>query len=66
MIDIETYNCGSGAEELEGDKFPFPATFALSTATPYVSADGKLYAESILQEEANAKYLQTWSFEGKP
>lgn len=66
MIEIETYACAPEASELEGDKFPYPATFAILTPDQHFSEDGTLYEETVIQEQGPAKITQTWSFQGKP
>lgn len=64
MIEIETFACAPEAEELEGDKFPYPAVFALFTPTLHTSDDGINYAGSVIQEEGGGSSTQTWSFKG--
>jgi hypothetical protein len=66
MIEIETYACSPEADEYNGKKFPYPATFGVFTSTPYTSVDGISYVDSFVSEEPNGKFTETWSFKGAP
>ncbi|HEY5976502.1 MAG TPA: hypothetical protein VIT85_01490 [Solirubrobacterales bacterium] len=66
MIEIETFNCSEPAKELEGDRFPYPATMSLFTVEPHTSEDGLVYAETVTVEQSGVKQTDTWHFEAKP
>ena len=62
MIEIEIFNCSEPAKELEGDRFPYPATMSLFTAEPHTSEDGLVYAETVTVEQSGVKQTDTWHF----
>jgi hypothetical protein len=66
MIEIETFACAPEASEWEGKQTPYPATFFAGTETPFTSADGVTFADSIVHNESGVNFTQTWSFEAKP
>ena len=64
-IEIETYACGKGAEELEGKRAPYPSTIGFSTPEPRESPDGVDYSGTITTSVSNFTQTETWDFEGR-
>jgi len=66
MVDIETFACSEKAKEFEGKHFEWPASVGFFTATPRVSPDGIVYADTVTITQGPLTVTETWSFEGKP
>ena len=65
MTEIEIYACSKEAEELEGDRFPYPASVGFSSGVPRESADGIVYSGTTTRTEGLLTVTESWDFEGR-
>jgi len=64
MLTITLFNCGPGAEELEGDSFEYPVALLFQPEQAPQSADGFNYSGNETKTQGAATFSQDWLFHG--
>jgi hypothetical protein len=64
-IEVEIFNCSESAQELEGDRFPYPATMSIFTTEPHTSEDGLVFADTDTVATSGVVQTTSWHFEAK-
>jgi hypothetical protein len=64
MITITLFNCGPGAEELEGDQFSYPASLFFTQEDPHQSLDGIDFSGSETVTQGIVTLEKIWSLKG--